>query len=123
MQLAAALEQVASFNPRQISTLCQLARTTNPPIQPGYANLPTPTVHASDPPAVLTSLPPNLPPTNRSLAGPIRQKPPAMVNWIGLLFPFIYLGVLVGALSTFSNLYRARKTRPSPPSLSLSHPH
>jgi len=33
-----------------------------------------------------------------------------MVNWIALAFPFIYLGVLVGALSTFSSLYRKRKS-------------
>ncbi|KAF2675253.1 translocation protein-like protein sec66 [Microthyrium microscopicum] len=32
-----------------------------------------------------------------------------MVNWIGLAFPFLYLGLLVGALSTFSSLYRKRK--------------
>lgn len=32
-----------------------------------------------------------------------------MVNWIGLAFPFLYLGLLYGALSTFSTLYRARK--------------
>jgi translocation protein SEC66 len=37
-----------------------------------------------------------------------------MVNWINLIFPFIYLGALVGALSTFSKFYRARKARPSP---------
>jgi translocation protein SEC66 len=32
-----------------------------------------------------------------------------MVNWIGLAFPFIYLGILVGSLATFSSLYRRRK--------------
>lgn len=31
------------------------------------------------------------------------------VNWVNLAFPFIYLAVLVGALSTFSSLYRKRK--------------
>jgi translocation protein SEC66 len=32
-----------------------------------------------------------------------------MVNWIGLALPFIYLGILVGSLATFSSLYRRRK--------------
>jgi translocation protein SEC66 len=34
-----------------------------------------------------------------------------MVNWIALAFPFLYLALLVGALSTFSTLYRNRKAR------------
>ena len=37
-----------------------------------------------------------------------------MVNWIGLAFPFIYLGILVGSLATFSSLYRRRKACTSP---------
>ncbi|KAF1991762.1 translocation protein [Aulographum hederae CBS 113979] len=32
-----------------------------------------------------------------------------MVNWINLLIPFAYLGILLGSLATFSHLYRARK--------------
>ena len=38
-----------------------------------------------------------------------------MVNWIGLAFPFIYLGILVGSLATFSSLYRRRKACRSSP--------
>ena len=38
-----------------------------------------------------------------------------MVNWIGLAFPFIYLGILVGSLATFSSLYRRRKASRSYP--------
>ncbi|KAF2403719.1 translocation protein [Trichodelitschia bisporula] len=32
-----------------------------------------------------------------------------MVNWVGLALPFVYLGILVGSLATFSSLYRKRK--------------
>ncbi|KAI9891032.1 MAG: translocation protein S66 [Vezdaea aestivalis] len=32
-----------------------------------------------------------------------------MVNWLGLLVPFAYLGLLVGSLITFSSLNRKRK--------------
>jgi len=32
-----------------------------------------------------------------------------MVNWVSLAFPFFYLGLLYGALSTFSSIYRNRK--------------
>lgn len=32
-----------------------------------------------------------------------------MVDWLGLLIPIAYLGILVGSLYTFSTLYRARK--------------
>lgn len=34
-----------------------------------------------------------------------------MVNWVSLAFPFFYLGLLYGALSTFSSIYRNRKIR------------
>jgi len=32
-----------------------------------------------------------------------------MFNWLGLLMPITYIGVLVGSLATFSSLYRKRK--------------
>ncbi|KAI9778586.1 MAG: translocation protein S66 [Geoglossum umbratile] len=32
-----------------------------------------------------------------------------MFNWLGLLMPIAYIGVLVGSLATFSSLYRKRK--------------
>lgn len=32
-----------------------------------------------------------------------------MVDWVSLVVPFAYLGVLIGSLATFSHLYRARK--------------
>lgn len=40
-----------------------------------------------------------------------------MVNWLALALPFVYLGVLVGSLATFSTLYRKRKacTQPQHP--------
>ncbi|KAI5308516.1 translocation protein S66, partial [Ascosphaera atra] len=31
------------------------------------------------------------------------------MDWLSLLIPFAYLGVLVGSLATFSSLYRRRK--------------
>ncbi|KAL4888702.1 Pre protein translocase subunit Sec66-domain-containing protein [Aspergillus ambiguus] len=34
-----------------------------------------------------------------------------MVNWLNLMVPFAYLGVLIGSLATFSSLYRKRKAR------------
>lgn len=33
-----------------------------------------------------------------------------MVNWMSLVIPFAYLGVLLGSLATFSSLYRNRKS-------------
>lgn len=36
-----------------------------------------------------------------------------MVNWLNLMVPFAYLGVLIGSLATFSSLYRKRKARTS----------
>ncbi|KAL8761983.1 MAG: hypothetical protein Q9184_001930 [Pyrenodesmia sp. 2 TL-2023] len=36
-----------------------------------------------------------------------------MVDWVGLLIPFAYLGILVGSLATFSSLYRKRKAAKS----------
>jgi len=36
-----------------------------------------------------------------------------MVDWVGLAVPFAYLGILVGALATFSSLYRKRKAAKS----------
>jgi translocation protein SEC66 len=42
-----------------------------------------------------------------------------MVNWLSLAFPFIYLGILVGSLATFSSLYRSRKACTSDKLLSL----
>jgi hypothetical protein len=44
----------------------------------------------------------------------------AMVNWLALLLPCVYLGVLVGGLAVFSNLYRKRKACTS--TLLLSQP-
>jgi translocation protein SEC66 len=41
-----------------------------------------------------------------------------MVNWLALLLPFVYLGVLVGGLAVFSNLYRKRKACTYQPPLS-----
>ena len=35
--------------------------------------------------------------------------PSAMVDWVSLAIPFLYLTVLVGSLATFSSLYRKRK--------------
>ena len=32
------------------------------------------------------------------------------MNWLSLLVPFAYLGILVSSLATFSSLYRKRKT-------------
>jgi translocation protein SEC66 len=32
-----------------------------------------------------------------------------MVDWVGLVLPFAYIGVLIGSLGTFSSLYRRRK--------------
>ncbi|MCJ1471226.1 translocation protein S66 [Pseudocyphellaria aurata] len=32
-----------------------------------------------------------------------------MVDWVGLVIPFAYLGLLIGSLATFSSLYRKRK--------------
>ncbi|KAF2754322.1 hypothetical protein EJ05DRAFT_469426 [Pseudovirgaria hyperparasitica] len=32
-----------------------------------------------------------------------------MVNWLTLMVPFAYLGILIGSLVTFSSLYRKRK--------------
>ncbi|EEP76634.1 conserved hypothetical protein [Uncinocarpus reesii 1704] len=32
-----------------------------------------------------------------------------MVDWVSLVIPFAYLGVLIGSLATFSSLYRKRK--------------
>src|ERR1700759_4438691 len=32
-----------------------------------------------------------------------------MVNWLSLAVPFIYLGLLLGSLATFSYVYRQRK--------------
>ncbi|KAJ5204117.1 uncharacterized protein N7498_004996 [Penicillium cinerascens] len=34
-----------------------------------------------------------------------------MVDWLSLAVPLAYLGVLIGALATFSSLYRKRKSR------------
>ncbi|EAU38685.1 conserved hypothetical protein [Aspergillus terreus NIH2624] len=34
-----------------------------------------------------------------------------MVNWLNLMVPFAYLGVLIGSLATFSSLYRKRKAQ------------
>ncbi|KAF9894218.1 translocation protein S66 [Aspergillus nanangensis] len=34
-----------------------------------------------------------------------------MVDWVNLMVPFAYLGVLIGSLATFSSLYRKRKAR------------
>ncbi|KAJ5675835.1 hypothetical protein N7462_008732 [Penicillium macrosclerotiorum] len=34
-----------------------------------------------------------------------------MVNWLGLVVPLAYLGVLLGSLATFSSLYRKRKAQ------------
>src|SRR5262249_4930165 len=62
--------------------------------------------------------PPGLCPHDR---GHTRASSDIMVNWIGLAFPFIYLGILVGSLATFSSLYRRRKAcRFSPPGRILS---
>lgn len=38
-----------------------------------------------------------------------------MVDWLNLMVPFAYLGVLIGSLATFSSLYRKRKARTSSP--------
>lgn len=40
-----------------------------------------------------------------------------MVNWIGLITPFAYIGILVGSLATFSSLYRKRKAGKHPSTL------
>ncbi|KAK2741026.1 translocation protein S66 [Myotisia sp. PD_48] len=34
-----------------------------------------------------------------------------MVNWLSLVIPLAYLGVLIGSLATFSSLYRKRKSQ------------
>ncbi|EAS36896.1 translocation protein SEC66 [Coccidioides immitis RS] len=36
-----------------------------------------------------------------------------MVDWLSLIIPFAYLGVLIGSLATFSSLYRKRKAAKS----------
>ncbi|WEW58504.1 Translocation protein S66 [Emydomyces testavorans] len=36
-----------------------------------------------------------------------------MVDWLSLVIPFAYLGVLIGSLATFSSLYRKRKAAKS----------
>ena len=35
------------------------------------------------------------------------------MNWLSLLVPFVYLGILVSSLATFSSLYRRRKATKS----------
>lgn len=44
------------------------------------------------------------------------------MNWISLLVPFAYLGLLLTSLATFSSLYRKRKARQSSCSLWSLHP-
>jgi hypothetical protein len=39
------------------------------------------------------------------------------MNWLSLLVPFAYLGILVASLATFSSLYRKRKAGLFPPTL------
>lgn len=46
-----------------------------------------------------------------------------MVNWISLAIPFIYLGVLLGTLATFSSLYRKRKASRSASLVPWFSPH
>lgn len=44
------------------------------------------------------------------------------IDWLGLALPLAYLVVLVGALMTFSSIYRKRKAGMFPP-IATAHPN
>ena len=44
------------------------------------------------------------------------QSPVTTMDWLTLIVPFAYLGVLIGCLATFSSLYRRRKAGTQQPS-------